>query len=86
MGFDRIDGMCSHVVNRFEIFLEHIGMLIIFGGYVLLNGGGHGDSIGPSEGQEEDVSDSCISQSIGDSGCTHEAMLLDVLAISCSSV
>lgn len=61
VGFQRIDGMCPHKVYRFEIFLEHVGMLIIFGGYVLFDSGGHGDSIGPSERQEENVSDRHIS-------------------------
>lgn len=52
MGFQGIDGICSHDVYGFKVFFKHVRTLIIFGGYVLLDGSGHGDCIGPPEGQE----------------------------------
>ena len=55
MGFQGIDRVGPDLVYGIEVCLEHIRVLIIFGGDVLLDSSGHGDSIGPSKGEEEDI-------------------------------
>lgn len=55
MGFDSVDGGVAELVYGFEIVLEHIWMLVIFGIDVGFDCVGEGDIVGASKREEEDV-------------------------------
>ena len=49
MSFQSVDSIRPHDVYCFEVFLEHVRVLLVFGRYVLLDRRGHGDRAGPAE-------------------------------------
>ncbi len=55
MSFEGVDRICPHFVDLLQVAAEHIGMLIIFGGDVLLDCFGHGHCMRSAKRQEEDV-------------------------------
>lgn len=53
MGFLDVNRIRTQSVDDQEILREHVRVLIIFGGYVLAQGVGEGDGMGPSKGNFE---------------------------------
>jgi hypothetical protein len=43
MGLAGVDGVAAQGVNDIEVMTEHVRVLVIFGVYVLADGGGQGE-------------------------------------------
>lgn len=50
-----VDGISPQVIDDLQVLLEHVGVLVIFGGDVLFYGGGEGEAVSLAKGQEEDI-------------------------------
>lgn len=55
MGFLGMDSGRAKLLDCLEIMLEHVRMLIILGGNVLLDSLGEVNGVGATEGDEEDI-------------------------------
>jgi hypothetical protein len=50
MGLADLDGISPQRIDDLQVLLEHIRVLVILGGDVLLDGGGEGEAGGLAEG------------------------------------
>ena len=57
MWLPHIHSILAQSVDNLQVIRKHIGVLIIFAGDVLLDGGGEAEAVGFAEGQKEDVAD-----------------------------
>lgn len=55
MRLPHIHSISPQSIDDLQVLLEHIRVLVIFGGDVLLDGSGKGEAVGLAEGQEEDI-------------------------------
>lgn len=55
MWFLYVDSILSETIDDLKVLLEHVWMLVIFAGDVLLDGIGKINAVGFAKGQREDV-------------------------------